>query len=357
MTDLVAAGLLRWFDQHGRKDLPWQHGDAAGCRDAYRVWLSEVMLQQTQVATVVPYFLRFVEALPTLRHLARADEDTVLALWSGLGYYRRARFLHQAAQHCVERHEGELPRDFQALCALPGIGRSTAGAILAQAHGLRFPILDGNVKRVLTRYHGIHGDPGQSAVEKKLWRLAESHTPDQRVADYTQAIMDLGATVCLRSQPRCGDCPLQGGCVARRDGLTALLPTARPGKRPPVRSTLMLILRDERGRILLERRGPQGVWSGLWSLPEAPDPDAAWRAAGQWAQVDDARPLSPFIHIFSHYRLAVEPLLFDRASARPGVADQPLHRWCDRDEYAALGLPAPVRVLLQSLQADHEESP
>ncbi|MGA0586371.1 A/G-specific adenine glycosylase [Dyella sp. KRB-257] len=357
MTERVAARLLRWFDRHGRKDLPWQHGDAAGCRDAYRVWLSEVMLQQTQVATVVPYFHRFIEALPTLGHLARADEDTVLALWSGLGYYRRARFLHQAAQRCVERHEGELPRDFEALRALPGIGRSTAGAILAQAHGLRFPILDGNVKRVLSRYHGIHGDPGQSAVEKKLWQLAASHTPDQRVADYTQSIMDLGATVCVRSQPRCGDCPLQEDCVARREGLTAQLPTARPGRRQPVRSTLMLILRDERGRILLERRGPQGVWSGLWSLPEAPDPDAAWRTAGQWARVDDARPLAPFTHVFSHYRLAVEPLLFDRASAHPGVADQPLHRWCDRDECAVLGLPAPVRVLLQSLQADHEESP
>ncbi|MFK2903837.1 A/G-specific adenine glycosylase [Dyella ginsengisoli] len=357
MTERVADRLLRWFDQHGRRDLPWQQEGPHGRRDAYRVWLSEVMLQQTQVATVIPYFHRFVEALPTLGDLACADEDTVLALWSGLGYYRRARFLHQAAQRCAEIHDGELPRNFGALRALPGIGRSTAGAILAQAHGLRFPILDGNVKRVLTRYHGIHGDPGQSAVEKELWQFAESHTPDQRVADYTQAIMDLGATVCVRSQPRCGDCPLQEDCVAHREGLTAQLPTAKPGKRQPVRSTLMLILRDEQGRVLLERRGPQGVWSGLWSLPEASDPDAAWRIAEQWARVDDARPLSQFTHVFSHYKLAVEPLLFDRASARPGVADQPLQRWCDRDECAALGLPAPVRVLLQSLQADHEESP
>jgi A/G-specific adenine glycosylase len=357
MTERVADRLLRWFDQHGRKDLPWQQETPDGRRDAYRVWLSEVMLQQTQVATVIPYFHRFVEALPTLGHLARADEDTVLALWSGLGYYRRARFLHQAAQCCAEIHGGELPRDVEALRALPGIGRSTAGAILAQAYGLRFPILDGNVKRVLTRYHGIHGDPGQSAVEKKLWQFAESHTPDRRVADYTQAIMDLGATVCARSQPRCGDCPLQGDCVAHREGLTAQLPTTKPGKRQPVRNTLMLILRDEHGRVLLERRGPQGVWSGLWSLPEAPDPDAAWRAAERWARVDDARPLSPFTHVFSHYKLTVEPLLFDRASAHPGVADQLLQRWCDRDEYAALGIPAPVRALLQSLQANHEESP
>jgi len=356
MSKGIADRLLRWFDRHGRRDLPWQQAAANGRRDAYRVWLSEVMLQQTQVTTVIPYFHRFVEALPTLGDLAVADEDTVLALWAGLGYYRRARFLHRAAQRCADIHGGELPREMEALCALPGIGRSTAGAILAQAHGLRFPILDGNVKRVLTRYHGIHGDPRQGAVEKQLWQLAHSHTPAERVADYTQAIMDLGATVCVRSPPRCGDCPLQIDCVARRDGLTALLPAAKPPRRQPTRSTLMLVLRDERGRILLERRGPQGVWPGLWSLPEAADPDAAWRTAQQVAQVDDARPLPPFIHVFSHYRLAVEPLLFDRASARDGVADQPLQRWCDRDERAALGLPAPVRALLQSLQVEHEES-
>jgi A/G-specific adenine glycosylase len=354
MTGRVADRLLRWFDQHGRRDLPWQQDGPHGRRDAYRVWLSEVMLQQTQVATVIPYFHRFVEALPTLGHLARADEDSVLALWSGLGYYRRARFLHQAAQRCAEIHGGELPRDFDALHALPGIGRSTAGAILAQAHGLRFPILDGNVKRVLTRYHGIHGDRAKCSRDNP--GSSPNHTPDQRAADYTQAIMDLGATVCVRNQraaatARCRKTAWPAAGPHRQ------LPTAKPGKRQPVRSTLMLILRDEQGRVLLERRGPQGVWSGLWSLPEAPDPDAAWRAAEQWARVDDARPLSPFTHVFSHYKLAVEPLLFDRASAHPGVADQPLQRWCDRDECAALGLPAPVRVLLQSLQAEHEESP
>ena len=211
-----AHTLLAWFDRHGRQDLPWQHP-----REAYRVWLSEVMLQQTQVATVVPYFQRFVAALPTLPALARAEEDRVLALWSGLGYYRRARFLHRAAQLCVERHGGELPRQFDALAALPGIGRSTAGAILAQAHGLRFAILDGNVKRVLARYHGIHGHPGQSAIERQLWQHAEAHTPDSRLADYTQAIMDLGATVCVRARPLCEACPLAADCVARRDRLTA----------------------------------------------------------------------------------------------------------------------------------------
>jgi A/G-specific adenine glycosylase len=341
MSATLAARLLRWFDQHGRKDLPWQHP-----RDAYRVWLSEVMLQQTQVATVVGYFERFVNALPTLRDLAAADEDTVLALWSGLGYYRRARFLHHAAQICVAEHDGELPRDFEALRALPGIGRSTAGAILAQAHGLRFAILDGNVKRVLTRYHGIHGHPGESAVEKQLWLHAEVHTPTTRVADYTQAIMDLGATLCMRSRPRCEDCPLAGDCIAYRDDLTAQLPSRKPSKSIPTRATVMLILRDSQGRVLLERRGPQGVWSGLWSLPEATGPDDAWRIAQQHAQIDDAQTLTPFIHVFSHYRLNIEPLLFDRATAQRGIADNPQLRWCSAAELGALGLPAPVRTLL-----------
>jgi len=339
-----AAALLAWFDEHGRKDLPWQHP-----RDAYRVWLSEVMLQQTQVVTVIPYFQRFVATLPTLRDLAAADEDTVLALWSGLGYYRRARFLQRAAQICVEKHNGELPRDFDALADLPGIGRSTAGAILAQAYGLRFPILDGNVKRVLTRYLGIHGHPGQSAVEKVLWQHADAFTPAQRTADYTQAIMDLGATLCVRSKPLCESCPLNADCVARRDNLTAQLPSAKPSKAVPTRDTVMLILRDAKGRVLLERRGPQGVWSGLWSLPEASDHDHAWRAAQSLAEIDDAQALPSFVHVFSHYRLKVEPLLFDEATAHQRIADNPGLRWCSSGERAALGLPAPVRSLLQNL--------
>ncbi len=344
MTPILSSRLLSWYDQHGRKDLPWQHP-----RDAYRVWLSEVMLQQTQVATVIGYFERFVHALPSLPDLAAAEEDTVLALWSGLGYYRRARFLHRAAQICVEQHGGELPRDFAELSALPGIGRSTAGAILAQAHGLRFAILDGNVKRVLTRYHGIHGHPGQSTVEKQLWQHAEMHTPDDRVADYTQAIMDLGATVCVRSRPRCDICPLANDCVAHRDDLTTQLPGRKPAKSIPTRAIVMLILRDNQGRVLLERRGPQGVWSGLWSLPEANDPDGAWRLAQQHAQIDDAKALAPFTHVFSHYRLAIEPLLFDRATAPRGIADNPHLRWCNAAELTTLGLPAPVRTLLQSI--------
>ena len=343
MTSFASA-LLDWFDHHGRHDLPWQHP-----RDAYRVWLSEIMLQQTQVVTVIPYFQRFVAQLPTLRDLAAADEDTVLALWSGLGYYRRARFLHRAAQLCVERHGGELPRDFDALAALPGIGRSTAGAILAQAHGLRFPILDGNVKRVLTRYHGISGHPGEREVEKQLWQRADAHTPAERTADYTQAIMDLGATICVRTRPLCAMCPQRGDCVAHRDNLTALLPTPKPGKAIPTRSTIMLILRDGEGRVLLQRRGAKGVWSGLWSLPEADDTDDAWREAQRHARIEDAQALTPFVHVFSHYRLQIQPLLFDGATAARAIADNADLRWCATAELPTLGLPAPVRSLLLAL--------
>jgi len=341
MTPNIAERLLRWFDQHGRKDLPWQHP-----RDAYRVWLSEVMLQQTQVSTVIGYFERFVSALPTLRDLANADEDTVLALWSGLGYYRRARFLHHAAQICVAQHGGEMPRDYAALAALPGIGRSTAGAILAQAYSLRFPILDGNVKRVLTRYHGIHGQTGQSAVEKQLWQYADAHTPNVRVADYTQAIMDLGATVCVRSRPQCEACPLMADCIAFRENLTTQLPSRKPPKAIPTRTTVMLILRDTQRRVLLERRGPIGVWPGLWSLPEAMDSNIAWSLAQKFARIEDAQTLASFVHIFSHYRLDIEPLLFDGATAHSGIADNPQQRWCTAGEAVALGLPAPVRELL-----------
>ena len=346
MTDSFAARALAWFDHHGRKHLPWQRSGESGQRDAYRVWLSEVMLQQTQVSTVAGYFERFVAVLPTLRDLAAADEDTVFALWSGLGYYRRARHLHRAAQACVARHDGELPADFDALIALPGIGRSTAGAILAQAFGQRFAILDGNVKRVLARYHGIAGYPGLATVEMQLWQHADAHTPVARVADYTQAIMDLGATVCLRAQPRCAICPLAADCVARINDLTATLPTRKPTRSIPTRDTLMLVLRDAQRRVLLERRGPQGVWSGLWSLPEAADMADARQLVQRRAEVPSWQQLGDFTHQFTHYRLHVTPLLFDHSAALPGIADAPDRRWCTPAEIAALGLPAPVRRLL-----------
>jgi A/G-specific adenine glycosylase len=341
MPDSFSRRLLTWFDVHGRHDLPWQHP-----RSAYRAWIAEVMLQQTRVATAIPYFFRFVEKYPKLRALADARLDDVLAAWSGLGYYNRARNLHRAARLCIEQNRGALPRDFDALAALPGIGRSTAGAILAQAHGLRFPILDGNVKRVLARHHGLRGWPGASAVQKKLWTLAESHTPHARVADYTQAIMDLGATVCTRAKPLCADCPLRSDCIAHRDGATAQLPERKPARALPTRQTVMLLLCDPRGRILLERRPPTGVWAQLWSLPEAVDADAARRHLGANIKL---RALPSFTHTFSHYRLDVAPLTGIVIAPR-SVADAPDRRWLLPHEVAALGLPAPVRKLIETFR-------
>ena len=244
-----AERLLAWFDVSGRHDLPWQHP-----RTPYRVWLSEIMLQQTQVRVVIPYFERFVRALPDMHALAEAPLDDVLALWSGLGYYARARNLHAAAKHCVERHAGELPRDPAMLRDLPGIGRSTAGAILAQAWNARFAILDGNVKRVLCRIYGLDGWPGTPAAEKRLWSIAESLLPAARIADYTQAQMDFGATLCTRHDPACVLCPLQSDCKALREGRVAELPTPKPGKPMPERACVVMLLRDAEGRVLLQRR-------------------------------------------------------------------------------------------------------
>jgi A/G-specific adenine glycosylase len=335
----LAARLLEWHAQHGRHDLPWQHP-----RTPYLVWLSEVMLQQTQVATVVGYFQRFVAQLPTLRDLAAAPLDQVLGLWSGLGYYSRARNLHRAAQLCVQQHRGELPADFDTLTALPGIGRSTAGAILAQAHGLRFAILDGNVRRLLARYHGIAEWPGLATVEKRLWTLAQSHLPDAQLADYTQAQMDLGATVCTRSRPRCGLCPLREDCAANRQGLTSLIPAPRPRKSIPVRATRMLLLVDDKGRVLLQRRPPTGVWAELWSLPESVEDAELKRTLSDLRiQVQgQAEALPGLRHTFSHYHLDISPLRWRGAT---GVAEAG-HDWFSAEQLPRLGLPAPVRRLL-----------
>ncbi|TAN07947.1 MAG: A/G-specific adenine glycosylase [Rhodanobacteraceae bacterium] len=346
--DDFARRLLHWYDRHGRHDLPWQHP-----RTPYRVWVSEVMLQQTQVATVVPYFERFVTALPDVRTLAAAPEDRVLALWSGLGYYRRARHLHAAALICVAHQAGELPRDFDALAALPGIGRSTAGAILALAHGQHHSILDGNVKRVLARFHGIGGWPGERRVENELWTLAASHTPATRVADYTQAIMDLGATVCTRSNPRCDACPQARDCIARREALTATIPAPRPARGLPERHTMFVVLRDRQGRVLLQRRPPQGVWPGLWSLPETADESSAYALASRLAEFDtDVAALPEVRHAFTHFKLQAVPLEWRGVRARRAVADTPDTRWCSHAEIAELGIPAPVRKLLFALNQD-----
>ncbi|MEO5962810.1 MAG: A/G-specific adenine glycosylase [Thermomonas sp.] len=336
--------MLEWFDENGRHDLPWQHP-----RTPYRVWLSEIMLQQTQVGVVAPYFERFVTALPDLPALAAASQDQILALWSGLGYYARARNLHAAAKVCVEIHGGELPRDVDALQALPGIGRSTAGAILAQAWGERAAILDGNVKRVLCRVHGIEGWPGTPAVEKKLWAIAESALPASRLADYTQAQMDFGATLCKRSDPACGRCPIQPDCVAYRDGRIAELPAPKPGKPLPQRIAHMLVIEDDGGRVLLQRRPPTGVWACLWSLPEHAD----LAAARQWFErhIDDdfgrMQAAEALLHGFSHYRLQILPQRIAGVRALDAIGDNDDLRWAPRTQLADIGLPAPVRRLLK----------
>ena len=339
-----APTLLAWFDRHGRHDLPWQHP-----RTPYRVWLSEIMLQQTQVAVVVPYFARFVDALPDVPALARASQDDVLALWSGLGYYARARNLHAAAQRCMELHGGDLPRDLDALQALPGIGRSTAGAILSQAWGDRAAILDGNVKRVLARLFGIEGWPGLPKVEKQLWAIAANLLPEARLADYTQAQMDFGATLCTRADPACAACPLREACVAHREGRTAELPHPKPGKPLPEREARMLLVEDDRGRVLLQRRPPTGVWAALWSLPEHADAAASreWfdqHLAGDFAR---AEALAPVLHGFTHYRLRILPMRIAGVRPRDAVGDNPGLRWASRAELQAIGLPAPVRRLLE----------
>ncbi len=342
--DAFVARLLHWFDDHGRHDLPWQHP-----RSPYRVWLSEIMLQQTQVATVIGYFQRFLQHFPTLPDLAAADNDAVMAQWAGLGYYARARNLHAAAQHCVAEHGGELPRDFDALHALPGIGRSTAGAILSQAWNDPFPILDGNVKRVLTRYHGIEGFPGLPSVEKPLWALATAHVaqvPVGRMADYTQAQMDLGATVCTRSRPACVICPLQEACVARREGRTAELPTPKASKVLPEREAVALLLRDAQGRVLLHKRPDTGIWAQLWTLPQADSGNALqdWFDAHVEGSLEDAEELPVLQHTFSHYRLHLQILARRVQGLR---VETPGLRWVAAEQLATLGLPAPIRKLLE----------
>ena len=345
MTDRFAQQLLDWYDRHGRHDLPWHHD-----RTPYRVWVSEIMLQQTQVATVIPYYQAFMARFPTVADLARAPEDDVLSHWSGLGYYARARNLHKAAKQVVEEHDGKFPDTQEALEALTGIGRSTAAAILAQAFGKRAAILDGNVKRVLARYHAVPGWPGQTSVLNQLWQHAEVHTPSERVRDYTQAIMDLGALVCTRTRPDCQHCPVQDGCQAHARGEIARYPGAKPKKVKPEKSTWMVILEDPTGRVLLERRPPSGIWGGLWSLPEL-DPaygaEELQDACEQHLGLSCGAPeiIEGFRHTFSHYHLHIRPARLP-VTANARAEDSGHRRWLHRDEALALGLPAPIRTLL-----------
>lgn len=346
MTDGFAARLLHWFDHFGRKGLPWQT-----VRTPYRVWVSEVMLQQTQVATVVPYYVRFMEAYPDITALANAPIDDVLRLWSGLGYYARARNLYKAACELRDRYHGEFPQDFEDIVALPGIGRSTAGAIVALSRGERRAILDGNAKRVLARFHAIEGWPGSSAVERELWRVAESHTPATETAKYTQAIMDLGATVCTRSLPLCSACPLADVCIAFATHRTADLPGRRPKKEKPRRQTHMVLAFCE-GDVYLERRPPSGIWGGLWSLPEL---DRDEELAGWCRQRLDVEPVEierweTLRHSFTHFDLDIRPLAVRVERVSRTLADGDDGVWYDCMAAAPFGIAAPVRKLIDRLK-------
>jgi A/G-specific adenine glycosylase len=359
VNDTFSARLLNWFDQHGRHDLPWQHP-----RTPYRVWISEIMLQQTQVATVIGYFDRFVNAFPDIAALARAPLDEVLAHWAGLGYYSRARNLHRAAAVCIDQHDGDLPRSIDALCALPGIGRSTAAAILSQAHGERVPILDGNVKRVLSRHAGIEGYPGLPAVERQLWKEAEARLPAparvSRMPDYTQALMDLGASLCARSRPGCPACPLRADCIAYRDDRIAELPTRKTARAVPEKSVQVLIATNAAGEVLLQRRAPVGIWGGLWSLPELSPMsavDASSSALPAATHVSTAVPgigvnalhaLPELQHRFTHFLLHIHPFAAAAQTATDQVRESEDLVWVAAGQFDRYGMPAPIRKLLNT---------
>lgn len=335
-----AHRVLAWYDVHGRHDLPWQRPAST-----YRVWISEIMLQQTQVTTVIPYFERFVARFADVSALAQADLDEVLSLWAGLGYYARARNLHRCAQVLERDHGGEFPHALEAVCALPGIGRSTAAAILSLSRNAPLAILDGNVKRVLARYHAVQGWPGQASVMRRLWQLSDAHTPSSRTGAYNQAMMDLGATLCQR-QPDCPRCPLQNGCQARAQGNPRDYPGRKPRRAKPTRETHVMII-EQANQVLLQRRPPSGIWGGLWSLPQCNDGEDMMMWAKQQLGIDiqlTEDRMTPIRHEFTHFTLTIKPLRA-RCIGSHQLQDTEC-QWHGPERLAAAGLPAPIRTLL-----------
>ncbi|WP_279243834.1 A/G-specific adenine glycosylase [Candidatus Litorirhabdus singularis] len=340
--------MLSWFDDYGRKDLPWQQDI-----NPYRVWVSEIMLQQTQVSTVIPYFHRFMESLPTVAELAAAEEDTVLHLWTGLGYYARARNLHKAAKMVVNECSGKFPDTVAELCELPGIGRSTAGAIRSIAFRQPAAILDGNVKRVLARHGAIAGWPGKTPVLKNLWEAAEHYAPSHRVADYSQAMMDLGATLCTRSQPGCDLCPLQQDCQAHSNSTQTDYPGRKPSKKTPVKTTAMLMICSPDGDVYLAKRPPTGIWGSLWSFPEVSETDPE-TAAEYCLDIFGIPPKEitqwqVYRHTFSHYHLDITPTQVILPQAPNTIMEAGRQLWYNSDQPQSVGLAAPVGRLLDQL--------
>jgi A/G-specific adenine glycosylase len=339
-----ASRIIAWQQRHGRHDLPWQN-----TRDPYRIWLSEVMLQQTQVVAVVPYFRRFIARFPDVAALAAASEDEVLALWSGLGYYARARNLHRAARWIAQRHGGNFPRELPEVAALPGIGASTAAAICTFAFGARHAILDGNVKRVLARQFGIAGYPGRRDVEQALWARSSALLPEEHVESYIQGLMDLGATLCTRSAPHCQRCPVADTCVALRQGRTMELPTPRPVRALPRRATAMLVLRHA-GELLLERRPAPGLWGGLWCFPEVNTDRVQQECAARFgAHIEVDGRLGHIEHGFTHFRLRITPLL--ARLKHPPATHEPGRLWVSPEDALHAAIPVPVRKILKALSA------
>jgi A/G-specific adenine glycosylase len=351
-TDLApefADRVLRWFGQYGRKDLPWQR-----LPTPYRVWVSEIMLQQTQVATVIPYFERFMARFPEASALADAPVDDVLHLWSGLGYYARARNLHRAAQMVRDRHHGVFPTRFDEVAALPGIGRSTAGAILSLALGQRHPILDGNVKRVLTRFFAVDGWPGNTRVANELWRIADLVTPQENAGSFNQAMMDIGSLVCTRSRPGCDRCPVSASCLARAEGRQAALPQRKPRRERPHRAVQMLIVRNDAGDLLLERRPPTGIWGGLWSFPEVQmgDDFLSWCTDKLGIEPGRSEELPVRRHEFTHFTLDIHPVHIRAKNLVEGIMEGGGRVWYKPQQSPAIGLAAPVTRLVEELETD-----
>lgn len=338
--------VLKWFVKYGRKNLPWQKP-----KSAYRVWLSEIMLQQTQVTTVIPYFQKFIKQFPTIQSLANAHVDEVLTLWAGLGYYARARNLHKTAKIICTQFKNKFPQNLEALQSLPGIGRSTAGAILALSMNQHAAILDGNVKRVLARFHAIANWPGEPKTQQQLWHIAEYYTPKNNTAEYTQAMMDLGATVCTRSKPKCDQCPLQKNCQAFAQGNPTAYPITRKSKKLPIRATRMLIIKNKNHEILLEKRPPVGIWGGLWSLPECPIEEdiQQWCKQQYRFTIHDYDYHESFRHTFSHFHLDITPITTQIKKQNSMVMDGANTIWQDISKLNTKGLAAPVKKLLRQM--------